>query len=409
MFPRTKRQRTAFFSLSLRERARVRVERAGARAFTLVELLVVIAIIGILVALLLPAIQAAREAARRTQCQTNLHNLALGVLNYHDSQKTFPYAVYVPIIPATGKHLYVGGQNMTGPTTQFQPNWAIQILPYIEEQALYDSFLFYDEPLPGGSGPSTASLNTATNRIPRGAQLQYMLCPSDLGATSNNFCSLSGGNWARGNYGLNYGLGFIWDSLNAITEPSSDSAERNPWNRHCGRGVATVNKGARIAQIEDGATKTILLGELRIGVGERDRRGTWAMALAGSNLLGQQASNGTGPPNDCSPYNDDLTDYAAVVADHGEEYLISECMMPYNLSDWNNSVQTTVRSKHPGGAHVALCDGSVRFISDNVQTVPIPRHYEDETTGVCPTEGAFGIWQRLNSSNDGYVVDDSTY
>ena len=161
-------------------------------AFTLVELLVVIAIIGILVALLLPAIQAAREAARRTQCQTNLHNLALGVLNFHDSKKQFPNAVTVPKkIPADAANPYVysGGVQMTGPTTQFHPNWAVQILPYLEEQALFDSFLFYEETDPANpaAGPSRASLNSFPNRIARGAQLNVMLCPSDIGRRRTTF------------------------------------------------------------------------------------------------------------------------------------------------------------------------------------------------------------------------------
>ena len=295
MFPGTRRQRTAFFTLSLRERVRV-------RAFTLVELLVVIAIIGILVALLLPAIQAAREAARRTQCQTNLHNLALGMLNYHDSQKTFPYALFNPVTnKTTGTQLYTGGGALTATSAQFCANWAIQVLPYIEEQSLYDSFVLYDEEVPGSSGTTGAYLNSGVNRTPRGTALQFMLCPSDSG--SIQMCKQSGGNWARGNYGLNVGLGFWWDHL-------ASALPEWPWKKQCGRGVATINKGATISQIEDGTTKTIMLGELRVGLSESDRRGTWAMPMIGSNLIAETASNFGGPPNDCQEGNDDITDRA---------------------------------------------------------------------------------------------------
>src|SRR5689334_2705372 len=91
------------------------------RAFTLVELLVVIAIIGILVALLLPAIQAAREAARRSKCQSNLHNLALACLNYESSKKRLPQ-----------------GFVATGPGAIESWGWGVYILPYLEEQAVYD-------------------------------------------------------------------------------------------------------------------------------------------------------------------------------------------------------------------------------------------------------------------------------
>src|SRR4051812_40352926 len=91
------------------------------RAFTLVELLVVIAIIGILVALLLPAVQAAREAARRAKCQSNMHNLALASLNYESAKKRLPV-----------------GFLATGPTTIESWGWGVYLLPYLEEQSVYD-------------------------------------------------------------------------------------------------------------------------------------------------------------------------------------------------------------------------------------------------------------------------------
>src|SRR6476659_9501579 len=109
----------------------LRNRSARSRAFTIVELLVVIAIIGILVALLLPAIQAAREAARRSQCQNNLHNAALSVLNYESARKTLPKGM---TYDQTAFAL-----NITK-IDKFGPNWIIEILPYMEEQAPRDSF-----------------------------------------------------------------------------------------------------------------------------------------------------------------------------------------------------------------------------------------------------------------------------
>ena len=96
--------------------------RLARRAFTLVELLVVIAIIGILVALLLPAVQAAREAARRTSCTNNIRQLGLALVNYHDAHKTLPFG--------SG---YLNARTGT---------WVSAILPYMEEQSLYDRFDF---------------------------------------------------------------------------------------------------------------------------------------------------------------------------------------------------------------------------------------------------------------------------
>src|SRR5262249_51070460 len=103
------------------------------------ELLVVTAIIGILVALLLPAIQAAREAARRSQCQNGLKNLGLGMLNYEQTNKVFPYAVQTEPqdIAGGGKYQLIQAAQ---DGTRLYFNWSIQLLPFIEEQSLYDSF-----------------------------------------------------------------------------------------------------------------------------------------------------------------------------------------------------------------------------------------------------------------------------
>ena len=376
--------------------------RHFARGFTLVELLVVIAIIGILVALLLPAIQAAREAARRTQCQTNLHNLALGMQNYHDTNKTFPYAIADPVV--NGSVVFSGASMSSSGSPHLVANWVIMILPYIEEKALYDSFLLYWEPNPNNpSQPSRAEISNIFNKVPRGQQLQMMLCPSDAG-TSVGPCALSGGNWARGNYAINAGLGFWFDA-------DGTDLNKTDWTTHCGRGVATINRGAKISQIEDGTSQTIMLGEIRVGLSQNDRRGVWAMGMTGSSILSEHASNYTGGPNDCSVGNDDLADADKVIADVGQQNLTSECMMPFD--GWPNSAQTTVRSKHPGGVHVALCDGSVRFITDNIQSSQGDVGYKNSCDGDGTVSNVgtdkFGVWQRLNSSNDGYVIDQSQY
>jgi prepilin-type N-terminal cleavage/methylation domain-containing protein len=126
-------------------------ESIAARGFTLVELLVVIAIIGILVALLLPAVQSAREAARRAQCANNMKNIGLALLNYADAKKTLP--------PATG--LVMGFAEVTGGT------WVVKILPYIEEQAVYDRF---DQKKPS---------NDPANAVAIAAPLPWLICPSD--------------------------------------------------------------------------------------------------------------------------------------------------------------------------------------------------------------------------------------
>src|SRR5450755_1750874 len=109
-------------------------ERAMRRGFTLVELLVVIAIIGILVALLLPAIQAAREAARRTQCKNNEKNIGLAILNHVDTFKVFPTGGARYLQTGFGIEQNIEGGKPLGPDRQGL-GWAFQILPFMEETA----------------------------------------------------------------------------------------------------------------------------------------------------------------------------------------------------------------------------------------------------------------------------------
>src|SRR6478735_2529238 len=154
-------------------------------AFTLVELLVVIAIIGILVALLLPAIQAAREAARRAQCQSNLHNAALAVLNYESARKVLPHGMNIDNASAGRVDTAMAGMG---------PNWIMLVLPYLEEQALRDSFDPKTLKAPytvSVTDPGTGNANITA----RGTEIPSLLCPSD----PYNRIRFTGynGNWAR--------------------------------------------------------------------------------------------------------------------------------------------------------------------------------------------------------------------
>src|SRR4051794_6513110 len=157
-------------------------------AFTLVELLVVIAIIGILVALLLPAIQSAREAARRAQCTSNVKNVALALLNYHDVRKEFPTAVSVR--PNATDPSQPGSDDILTDKVMFR-SWAIDILPFLEEQSTHDAFTLN----------FTTAIRSAVNKEPRGVEIPVMLCPSDNGRGQK--FEGNGGNWARCNYGYN--------------------------------------------------------------------------------------------------------------------------------------------------------------------------------------------------------------
>src|SRR3954466_2538774 len=170
-------------------------------AFTLVELLVVIAIIGVLVALLLPAVQAAREAARRSQCSNNLKQIGLAFANYESTFQRLPPASSVPWYPS-GKNQ----NDFLDLTVPFGPNWAVFVLPYIEQQALYDQAS--PSSFPGvlitvGSRPTNANQNW---RVIRTVDVKAYQCPSDS-YRKQHYNDATGGaptpaDWARGNYGV---------------------------------------------------------------------------------------------------------------------------------------------------------------------------------------------------------------
>jgi prepilin-type N-terminal cleavage/methylation domain-containing protein/prepilin-type processing-associated H-X9-DG protein len=347
--------------------------------FTLVELLVVIAIIGILVALLLPAIQAAREAARRAQCQSSAHNVALAVLNYESSKKILPPGM-------TFDPSFAGGVETL---THFGPNWVILILPYLEEQALYDSFAFEMPPTASNTKRinSAGAVPTNVNRIARGMSIPVMLCPSDgynrilyqpkVGSPG----ILHSDNWARGNYAASAGRSFIMGGSNAIKMSGPDSVG---WKDNCMRGVMGPNASVKLRQISDGTTKTIMLGEIRAGITDQDSRGVWALGHAGASILARYGAGGDADgPNACYTLSDDV--YSDLcVPPSGEAK--TECMTCY-LGD--HFKQGTVRSKHPGGVHIAMCDGSVQFISDDIET-------SGGAAAACCS-----VWDKMISSADG--------
>jgi prepilin-type N-terminal cleavage/methylation domain-containing protein len=401
-FPLHRRERCQSRLRTIMSRSMKRLSRrSGSLAgFTLVELLVVIAIIGVLVSLLLPAVQAAREAARRAQCQNNLKNIALGLLNYHEARKKFPAPVYLYQTSATAKDV----PNVLSGDFQLGKTWSIEILPYIELQSIYSRFQWWN---PSTSAamflPSTRFPTLNVNAPLVATEIASFICPSDRNATQPYLGGHSSNPapWARGNYGLN--VGNFYPSQDMLRRLRGDMPAPSPLPERIdffmGMGaVEGVEKS--IAQISDGTTNTLMLGEMRAGLSQRDRRGVWAMGMCGSNFHCRHGFNGTQGVNSCFGEEDDFLGVADVAADVGEATMRTECM-------WGNSwaaAQSVVRSSHAGGAFAALADGSVRFLSDFIDAGNVSvGDYLGSQNANDIVEANFGVWQRMIASSDGYA------
>lgn len=349
--------------------------------FTLVELLVVIAIIGTLVALLLPAIQSAREAARRAQCTSNLRQVALALLSFHDKAKTFPPSGEWP-------NLQLKDTETMYESPTIGPNWVIRILPQLEEQSTHDLF---DLKLP---------IPDPKNRAARGVELSVMRCPTDYVGVPFETAPAAkdkspdlGDNWARGNYaanGANGPLGGDGKSATPIEGPLGPG-----WYDPRRRGIMGPNVALSVKDVEDGTSKTVLVGEVRAGLNRRDRRGVWALGDAGSSVLywhGWSAGS-IGPangPNDSSESSDDISGCLDTILEEGGSGGVELLAMEKMSCRFSRTTggQGGVRSRHPGGVNAAMADGSIRFIEDGIET----------------SEQCCSAWDRLILSNDGELA-----
>jgi prepilin-type N-terminal cleavage/methylation domain-containing protein len=334
------------------------------RGFTLVELLVVIAIIGVLVALLLPAVQAAREAARRTQCTNHMKQMSIAAHNHHDTLQKMPALVLAS--PQVN--------DISNYDEPFGPNWAVLILPYMEQNNLYEQV--------AGSVTNYLTDGNTNWRSIRGTSIKTFRCPSD---TATGPCSRAGGNWARGNYGANAGPGMFWGgggvgvavkngSIWQDNNPNNFTSDHYPpytagWS---GGGPLVVNGGNTLASITDGTSSTILFDELRIGWNTEDIRGTWAMGMTGASISAGNGRIDTPTPNVSLSGWDDIQG-----CQDNPKINMGCCGC--------NSWQVTAKSRHPAGVVVGFSDGHVQFVSNNVTQ---------------------RVWFLLHSRNDGQVVED---
>ncbi len=312
------------------------------RAFTLIELLVVIAIIAVLIALLLPAVQQARESARRTQCKNNLKQIGLALHNYHDTYISFPAAMYFSNFPSGG----LAGYGPSTGATQHGPNWLVGLLPFFDQAPLYNQVNF------------TQSMGSTFNANIVQANMSALRCPTDSFSTAANKFQDTGNMgpnlWARGNYAAS---GYGPNTFNGVNGPGNVSYRSQNVNM---RGVMGWNGWGGINAVSDGTSNTVASWEIRAGLTAGDIRGTWASGRCGAGMIMNCNNNGGGTGSgDC---------YGINSGNSGGDDVLG-CSNDFNqgMGCWNGGDgQSGPKSLHTGGVHALLCDGPVRFISQNL-------------------------------------------
>ena len=360
------------------------VRKSLRSGFTLVELLVVIAIIGILIALLLPAVQAAREAARRSQCVNNLKQLGVALHNHHDVYLAFP------------PH-----------TTNWRWNAHHRLLPFTEQRPLYDLSMNW------GGGPTALGIGTGgqpepwnncgmgQNLAPWNASIPGLMCPSDGAPKWGN--GIDGGcdNIGTCNYCFSRGDVCTW------------SEEANPRGFFTAAPLGDPNgtykklaKGTTFSDITDGTSNTVCMSEKIIGAGRANMVKGGLVINATGNAWDQVV------PQDCmaklgpnGTLTGDVRSWNGMRwADGSICYTGFQTLLPPNapscLAGGGDADRGPVsaQSFHPGGVNVLFGDGSVRFINESVYCGNLA------SKAVWSGQSPYGVWGAMGSRNGGEAV-----
>jgi prepilin-type N-terminal cleavage/methylation domain-containing protein len=328
--------------------------------FTLIELLVVIAIIAILIALLLPAVQQAREAARRTQCKNRLHQIGFALHSYHNSYETLPPGVVNRVGPI---------QNQA---KGYHHSWLVALLPYIDQPVLAESI----DPL--------LSIYDEKNLKSRQIIVPVYLCPSDpaseLSLPVNNAVALSS---YAGNHHHRSG---------AIDT-----------NNH---GVLFLNSRVRHKDIYDGTAHTLMVGEAKRFPEDLGWASGTRACLRNGGIMVNETPEGSRYYNDPSAnpafelavdeemfgefdgsyeniYTDEMSEDGMGAEEDGEQSEKSEVLLPPSPEKPSGFEYDPggFGSHHVGGTQFLICDGSVRFISENID-IPTYQHLLDRADGI---------------------------
>jgi prepilin-type N-terminal cleavage/methylation domain-containing protein/prepilin-type processing-associated H-X9-DG protein len=354
--------------------------------FTLIELLVVIAIIAVLVALLLPAVQQAREAARRSQCKNNLKQLGLALHNYHETYGIFPFGS--------------GGTNAGPNNNANRLSGAVVLLPFLDQTPLWNVI----------SAPMNAGFMGAAKAYPAmGAEpwnwdnpvyppwtvnIPIFRCPSD------KYSGPGGAPWGKTNYA--FCIGDTSTSINAQSPFQWGSPEP--------RGMFYAMSRLGFQDCRDGSSNTIAMGEMALSQDNTTIYGNVARSVGGltTPLNCMNQANGklyTNPGN-----TGDWRGYDW--ADGATSHSWFQTILPPNspscgASTWDDDNGIfSASSRHPGGVHVLMCDGAVRFISESISagnasaTDPAAGRGGGSVPGASP----YGIWGALGTRNAGEII-----